>query len=52
MGHLFQDECWARHPKGVSFSCLWLRKFAKAIAKALERKNGIFCTIIYENNGN
>jgi len=27
-------------------------KLEKEMAKALERKNGIFGTIIYENNGN
>ena len=52
MGHIFQGECWAKHPKGCSFSCLWLRKLAKAMAKALDRKNGIFGTFVYENNGN
>ena len=29
MGHVFQDECWERHPRGCSFGCLWLRKLAK-----------------------
>jgi len=29
-----------------------LRKFAKEMAKDLERKNGIFGTFIYENNEN
>ena len=52
MGHVFQAECWARHPRGCSFGCLWLRKLAKEMANALERKNGIFGTIIYQNNGN
>jgi len=42
----------ARHPRGCSFGCLWMRKLAKEIDKALERKNGIFFTFIYENNGN
>jgi len=37
---------------GCSFGCLWLRKLAKAMAKDLERKNGMFGTFIYENNGN
>jgi len=37
---------------GCSFGLLWLRKLAKAMDKALERKNGIFGTFIYENNGN
>jgi len=36
MGHLFQDECWARHSRRCSFGCLWLRKFSKAMAKALK----------------
>ena len=52
MGHLFQVECWARHPGICSFGCLWLKKLEKVMAKALERKNGIFGTFIYENNGN
>ena len=52
MGHLFQAKCWVGHPIMCSFGCLWLRKLAKAMDKALERKNGIFGTIIYENNGN
>jgi len=52
MGHVFQVECWAGHPRRCSFGCLWLRKLAKAMAKALERQNGIFGTFIYENNGN
>jgi len=34
----------------VFIGLLWLRKLAKAMAKALERKNGIFGTFIYENN--
>jgi len=36
MGHLFQAECWARHPRGCSFGCLWLRKLAREKAKALK----------------
>ena len=47
MGHLFQAECWAKHPGGCSFGCLWLRKLAKAMAKDLKKKNDIFGTIIY-----
>ena len=39
MGHLFEDECWAIHPRGCSFGCLWLRKLAKAMAKALKGNN-------------
>jgi len=50
VGHLFQVEFWAGHPRGCSFGCLWLKKLAKA--KNLERKKGIFGTFIYENNGN
>ena len=41
MGHVFQVECWARHPRGCSFGCLWLRKLAKAMAKALKRQKVI-----------
>ena len=52
MRHIFQAEWWEQHPSGCSFGYLWLRKLAKAMAKALERKNGIFGTTIYENNGN
>jgi len=52
MGHLFQAECWAIHHRGCSFSYLWLRKLENGKAKALESRNGIFGTIIYENNGN
>jgi hypothetical protein len=52
MGHLFQAECWEKHPSDGFIWLLWLRKLAKAMAKALERKNGIFGTFIYENNGN
>jgi len=52
VGHFFQAECWAKHPSGCSFDLLWLRKLAKAMAKALERKNGIYGTFIYENKGN
>lgn len=52
MGHLFEPECWEIHPRGCLFVCLWLRKLAKEKAKALERKNNIFCAIIYGNNGN
>ena len=48
MGHLFQNECWARHHRGCSFGCLWLSILEKEMAKALEMKNGIFGTIIYE----
>jgi len=37
---------------GIICDCLWLRKLAKAMTKALERQNDIFGTFIYENNGN
>jgi len=47
MGHVFQVECWARHPKGCSFGVLWLSKLAKAMVKALERKNAIFGTYLF-----
>ena len=40
-GHIFETECWERHPRGCSFGCLWLRKLAKAMAKALKRQKGI-----------
>jgi len=52
MRYLFKDQCWERHPRGCSLHCLWLRKLAEAIAKALESQNGNFGTFIYENNGN
>ena len=52
MEHLFQAEYWAKHPSGCSFGLLWLRKLEKEKEKALERKDGIFGTFIYENNGN
>jgi len=52
MGHLFQVECWVRHPRGCLFGCLWLRKLAKAMDKDLERKNEIFRIFVNENNGN
>ena len=52
MGHIVQVEWWARHPRGCSFGCLWIRKLAKETAKALKRQNNIFGTFIYENNGN
>lgn len=48
MGHLFEAECWERHTKGCSFFFSWLRKLKKAMDKALERKNGIIGTFIYE----
>ena len=38
MGHIFQDEWWVGHPSGYSCGFLWLRKLAKAMTKALERK--------------
>ena len=41
MGHVFQAEWWERHPRGCSFGCLWLRKLAKAMTKALKRQKGI-----------
>jgi len=37
---------------GIICDWLWLRKLENAMAKDLERKNGIFGTFIYENNGN
>jgi len=40
-GTCIPNECWARHPRGCSFGCLWLRKLAKAMTKALERQKGI-----------
>ena len=52
MGHIFKVEWWEGHPSGCSFDCLWLRKLAKAMDKALNRQKGIFGTFIYENNGN
>ena len=51
MGHILQAEWWEKHPSGCSFDCLWLRKLETTMAKALERKNDIFGTFIYENNG-
>jgi len=41
MGQVFQAEWWEKHPSRCSFQLLWLRKLAKAMANALERKNGI-----------
>jgi len=41
MKHIFQAEWWERHPSGCSFGCLWLRKFAKEMTKALKRQKGI-----------
>jgi len=41
MGHLFQSECWEKHPSGCSFHLLWLRKIAKAMEKALERHEAL-----------
>ena len=38
MGHLFQAKYWARHPRGYSFGCLWLRKLEKKMAKAFKGK--------------
>ena len=52
MGHLFQAECWEKHPSGCSFRLIWLRKLEKEKEKSLKRQNGIFGTFIYENNGN
>ena len=37
---------------GITCDYLWLRKLAKAMAKALEWQNDIFGTFINENNGN
>ena len=45
MGHVFQDEWWEGQPSGCSFDCLWLRKLAKEIGKALERQNGILAQL-------
>jgi len=46
MGHIFQAKFWVRYPRECSFGCLWLRKFAKAMAKALER-NDAFIGILF-----
>ena len=46
MGHVFQAEWWERHPKGCSFGCLWLKKLAKAMAKALIRQRGILAHLV------
>jgi len=43
--HVFQVEWWEKHPSGCSFQLLWLRKLAKAMAKALERKNDILACL-------
>ena len=32
MGHLFQAECWEKHPIGCSFGLIWLRKLSKEIS--------------------
>jgi len=45
MGHLFQAECWVRHPRGCSFGSAWLRKLEKAMAKALERHMAILAQL-------
>ena len=52
MVHIFQDEGQEEHSSVCSFGCLWIRKLAKAMTKALKWQKAIFGTIIYENNGN
>ena len=47
MGHVFQDECWEKHPSGCSF---WFI-MAKKIGKGIEKARGINWHFIYENNG-
>ena len=42
MGHIFQAKWWEKHPSRCSFSLLWLRKLAKEMEKALERKMAFF----------
>lgn len=34
MGHLFQTECWEKHPSGCSFMLLWLKENGKGFGKA------------------
>jgi len=41
MGHVFQAKWWIGHPSGCSFGCLWIRKLAKEMVKALKRQKGI-----------
>ena len=52
MAHVFQVECWEKHPSGCSFRLLWLIKLAKEMEKALERQEtliGILFMKIMEN---
>ena len=41
MGHVFQAGWLEGNSSVCPFGCLWLRKLAKAMAKALKRKKGI-----------
>ena len=33
MGHIFQVECWAKHPSGHSFRLLWIKEIGKGNGK-------------------
>jgi len=51
MGHVFQAEWWTGYPRWCSFGSLWIRKLAKAMAKASKRHEaliGIFFMKIME----
>ena len=40
MGHIFQVECWAKHPSRCSFGLLWLREISKGNDKGFEKARG------------
>ena len=52
MGHVFQAECWEKHPNGCSFDLLWLREIGKGICKGFEKEKRYYQHFIYENKGN
>ena len=43
MGHIFQVECWEKHPREVFLWIIMAKwKLAMEMAKTLERQRGIY----------
>ena len=52
MGHIFQAEWWARHPRGVFIWLFMAKEIEKGNGKGIKEEKRYFGTFIYENNGN
>lgn len=48
MGHVFQGECWKKHPSGCSFRLLWLKKIGKGNGKGFGRQEELIGILFME----